>query len=208
MIALDSLRCPANPRLPTRLKLESLVNLSPPGLIRVVGPNGAGKTTLLRIIAGLEADYTGKCHVARDDYPIRYVPTDANDLLMPWYSVAKNASVLLGRHEGAPASLRRFHGYLDAFFGRRADSFLNRPAYRLSAGERAAIACACALASRPSAILLDETLAHMGEVILLRTVRALEAFVDDGGLVLFVAHHLPSCMSATASVLLANSEET
>lgn len=201
MITIEAIRCPKDAGKRVRLELPSRHALRASHIVRVDGPNGAGKTTLLRILAGLEQDYTGL--VEPQVRPqLRYVPTEVNDLLMPWYSVARNAQVLLNHDDSGDERTSQFAALIDSLFPGRASAFMNQPAYRLSAGERATIAVACALAATPAVILLDETLAHMGKSLLNRVIKSINTFAAAGGLVVIVGHHLPSAVKVNDEIIV------
>jgi ABC-type multidrug transport system ATPase subunit len=167
----------------------------------VDGPNGSGKTTLLRILAGLERNYSGTVDSPKS-LQLRYIPTEVNDLLMPWYSVRRNAHVLLDHDGNGDEIFKQFLSQIQDLFNGRTSTIIDQPAHRLSAGERATVAVACALAAKPSALLLDETLAHMGKSLLDRVILAINQFAADGGLVIIVGHHLPPSVKVTSEIII------
>jgi len=156
----------------------------PGEIAHLTGKNGSGKTTILKILARLLDDYTGTCEFP-SNWSARYVPTNiTSSLFLPWYTVRKNIDFLV---EGAPARSKSHelgHRFLKSTF----DRLLDQPAYTTSAGESAAIAIACAVATDPYAILLDETLSYAAPALAREVAEELEAFVCRGRL-LFVAGH-------------------
>lgn len=206
-MTIDQLRCPADLSKKPRLCLNGRHAIAGSSIVRINGPNGSGKTTMLRVIAGLETDYSGVCDRSEHS-SVRYVPTEVNDLLLPWYSVEYNAQVLVGHGGNRDEAKARFERLLSNFFPERSRTIRQQPAYRLSAGERAAIACACGLACTPSLLLLDESLSHLGVALLDCVVAAMREYADSGGIVLFVGHHLPPTIPTTLCVTLERSEAT
>lgn len=201
MITIEGIRCPKDAGTRVRLDLPSRHVLRASQIVRVDGPNGAGKTTLLRILAGLECDYAGL--VEPQDRPqLRYVPTEVNDLLMPWYSVSRNAKVLLNHDDSVDDRAKHFSELIATLFPGRASDIIEQPAYRLSAGERATVAVALALAATPAVILLDETLAHLGRSLLDRVIVSINKFAADEGLVVIVGHHLPAAVNVSAEIIV------
>ena len=130
----------------------------------VTGPSGSGKTTLLHLLAGLEVpdggsvtvdgidltslDRAGRAELRRAK--IAYVGQQAG--LVPHLSALENVELTLalrGREEGRFAALEALDSVgLHERAGQRVG--------RLSQGERARVAIARAIASRPAVLLADE----------------------------------------------------
>lgn len=200
MITLHSIRCPADESVAARLKVFGTHRLSKGETIRFSGPNGAGKTTLLRIVAGLEFDYAGEVE-RPDSLQIRLIPTSIMDLLLPWYSVSQNARVLLN-HARDDTRFTGFVTLLEQFLPGEIDRVRDLPVHPLSAGEKAAVACACALASKPHMIALDETLSYMAPSMARRVIPAIMEFAKTGGTVLVVGHYMPEQLIPTREIVV------
>jgi ABC-type branched-subunit amino acid transport system ATPase component len=154
-------------------------------IIRLTGRNGCGKSTILQVLARVLDGYTGTC-----DYPrpwvARYIPTNVSaKLFLPWYTVERNIELLLGNKE--PHLKAR--ELVRTFLGPSSDRLLAQPAYTPSAGEAAAIAVACAIATKPMALLLDETLSFAAPGLARELARRLECLLKAGGLVFIAGHH-------------------
>lgn len=158
-------------------------------IIRLTGRNGFGKSTILQVLARVLDGYTGTC-----DYPrawvARYIPTNVKEkLFLPWYTVERNIELLTG--DNKPQIEAR--ELVRTLLGPSTDRLLAQPAYTPSAGEAAAIAFACAIATKPSALLLDETLSFAAPGLARELAGRLECFLKAGGLVFIAGHHdLPS----------------
>ncbi len=157
----------------------------PGEVVHLTGKNGSGKTTILKILAGLLDDYTGTCEFPAN-WSARYVPTSiTSSLFLPWYTVRRNIDFLVEEAPGRSKSHELGQRFLNSTF----DRLLDQPAYTLSAGESAVIAIACAVATDPYAILLDETLSYAAPALAQEVAQVLEAFVSGGRLLLVVGHH-------------------
>lgn len=153
-------------------------------LVHLTGKNGSGKTTILEILAGLLDDHTGTCEFP-SNWSARYVPTNiTSSLFLPWYTVRRNIDFLV---KETPARSKA-HELGQRFLNSTFDRLLDQPAYTPSAGESAAIAIACAMATDPYAILLDETLSYTAPALAQKVAQVLEAFVARGHLLFVVGH--------------------
>ncbi|MDD1662602.1 MAG: ABC transporter ATP-binding protein [Methanomicrobiales archaeon] len=123
----------------------------------ILGPSGCGKTTLLRIIAGLDTPTTGSIQVDGEALsgPSRRIAMIFQEYsLFPWRTVLENVVFGLevqGRErEDRLAAARK---YLDLV---GLSSFEKNLPYELSGGMRQRVAVARALATEPTALLMDE----------------------------------------------------
>lgn len=124
--------------------------------LSVLGANGSGKTTLLRVLAGLETDYQGACHLAIDRHDC--VLVHQNPYLFRGSVLDNVVYGLRARHIARSTCNRIARQWLDRlgivdFAARRVDY--------LSGGERRRTALARALAIEPSLLLLDEPLSDL-----------------------------------------------
>jgi ABC-type sugar transport system ATPase subunit len=165
--------------------------------LAIVGPSGAGKSTLLQTIAGLMAPQSGEIRL-RERSLIGLSPQRRfvavvfqDDALFARMSVRANLRFAL-RHsrdgdERVAAAAAAMH----------VEPLLDRRPGALSGGERQRVAVARALLSDPSALLLDEPLAHLDP--------SLRGHVRDeilgvrtrfGGPILYVTHDHGEAMIA------------
>lgn len=130
--------------------------------LSIVGPSGCGKTTLLRIITGLETADTGEVFLNGEkiEQPTRNIGFMFQlPSLYPWRTVMEN--VILGLE---------IMGVTRAQFlqeGTRLLELVGLSNYpdlypkELSGGQAQRVEIARALATNPSVLLLDESLAHL-----------------------------------------------
>lgn len=165
----------------------------------IVGPNGAGKTTLFRAALGvLPSD--GVIRVLNHDLKnwsreelarsIAYLPqgSDAH-----WPIIAKRL-VALGRlpHRKpfAPSSNADDFAVADALDRCEAREFAERPINELSAGERARVLLARALATGAPILMADEPAAHLDPAHQLSLMRLLKEEARRGTAVIVTLHDL------------------
>jgi iron complex transport system ATP-binding protein len=169
-------------------------------IVGLVGPNAAGKTTLVRVLAGLLGPSEGETTL--DGRPLRsvgrreraraiaYLPQAAQ----PQWPVAVERVVALGRqpHLGpwqAPSAADRLaidQAMRAAELGRLA----TRPVVELSAGERARVMLARALAGEPRLLLADEPVAQLDPYHQIRVMELFRERAAAGLGILVVLHDL------------------
>jgi NitT/TauT family transport system ATP-binding protein len=179
------------------------LDVAPDEFVSLLGPSGCGKTTLLRIIGGLIPATSG--HVAIDGGTVeaarrarRFGVVFQDATLLPWRTVAANASLLLDvtgqrdRAETVPALLRTVG--LEGF-GR------HYPA-QLSGGMRQRVALARALALSPDILLMDEPFAPLDALTRDRMGEELLRIWDGSRAVVFVTHGIGEAVLLSDRVLV------
>ena len=138
----------------------------------LIGPSGCGKTTLLRVIAGLEAQTSGR--VIQNGRDVSHAPPAARDygIVFQSYALFPNLTVfdnvaygLVNRRmpardiQARVAELLKLIGLPGA-----------GPKYpnHLSGGEQQRVALARALATSPGLLLLDEPLSALDAIVRVR----------------------------------------
>jgi len=149
--------------------LEALRDVSlvvePGTIVAVIGPNGAGKTTLFDIVSGLARPTRGVVRFDGTDLarlpPHRIVRLGVGRTfqiarLFPALSVLDNVrvGVVFGRGGRAAGDARRRAAHLVEVVGLGAKA--EAAARELSLGEQKRLELACALATEPRLLLLDE----------------------------------------------------
>jgi len=166
----------------------------------LIGPNGAGKTTLLRVVLGLLKTEQGEVRVLGQPltaWPraglarsIAYLPQTAE---ANWPILARNL-VALGRmpHRAplAPLSPSDSEAVEEALARCDAAQFAARRMDELSAGERARVLLARALATQAPILLVDEPAAHLDPAHQLRLMELLRAEAARGVAVIVTLHDL------------------
>ncbi len=170
------------------------------GVTHVIGPNGAGKTTLLKVLHGVERlssgeiDWSQPAEVARQSqayvfqspimlrrtvrqnlaYPLQLLKTPKDEIATQVLDWAKRI------------------GLEDA---------LDRPAPRLSGGEKQKLALGRALIRRPEVLFLDEPCANLDG----RSTRDIEALLLDanasGTRIIMTTHDLAQCRRLASDVI-------
>jgi ABC-type branched-subunit amino acid transport system ATPase component len=147
------------------------VSAQPAEIVSLVGPNGSGKSTLLKSLVGMVHVAPGRVRVGDLDITntapeeiaragVGYVP-QVDDVFAP-LTVRENLEMggyLLRRPELAARTERVL-----AVFPRLA-AMLNRPAGKLSGGERKMLAMGRALMLEPALVVLDEPTANLAPII-------------------------------------------
>ena len=161
----------------------------------LVGLNGAGKTTLMRLLLGMVRPDSGSATVHGREVS-RCGPADwarvghliETPFAYPELTVTENI-----------VAAARLHGLdRDAAVGAAGATvaalaltpWAHRRARVLSLGNRQRLGLACALAHRPSVLVLDEPTNALDPRGVLVVRRAMRAAADDGAGVLVSSHHL------------------
>lgn len=149
-------------------EISAAFEVAPGEALGLFGPSGAGKSTILEAIAGLFIPVAGT--VTLDGRDLTRIDGRQRLIVPPWrrkvglvrqeaggfphMTVAANLAygVPHGRLDGPALALAKTLGL---------GGLLERPARRLSGGERRRLALAQALAAQPQALLLDEPFAAL-----------------------------------------------
>ena len=175
------------------LAVDSIDFAVPPGAtVGLLGGNGAGKTTTIAMLLGLLIPTAGTIHVLGHDMARdRFAALARMNFSSPYVSLPQRLSVAenlrvyghlynVGRLERRIAELAAELNLGD---------LLDRPAGKLSAGQKTRVALAKALINRPEVLLLDEPTASLdpdtGDWV--RTW--LERYRDESGCTILLASH-------------------
>jgi NitT/TauT family transport system ATP-binding protein len=152
-------------------RLEALrlidLDIAPGEIVTVLGASGSGKTTLLRLVGGLDEPSAGLVevdggspHAVRLAKRVGFVPQ--SPALLPWRTVARNASLLLEVNREATSESARSPRDLLAEVG-LAD-FADSYPHELSGGMQQRVALVRAMALGAPLLLMDEPFAALDEI--------------------------------------------
>ncbi|QDY69549.1 ATP-binding cassette domain-containing protein [Qingshengfaniella alkalisoli] len=148
----------------------------------ILGANGSGKTTLLRLLHGLILPSSG--HIETNTLHPNAMVFQKPTLLRR--SVRANLDFALKAY-GVARTARR-QSVTDALACARLQEKADQPARSLSGGEQQRLACARALACRPSILFLDEPTASLDPASTQMIEAQLEAATADGVTLVLVTH--------------------
>jgi iron complex transport system ATP-binding protein len=188
--------------LPGRLQPVSL-NVEAGQLVCLVGPNGSGKTSLLHALARIGAPQGRVLIDGRD--PERLGPSQRQQLLtyLPAgrdtrWPIHVRDLVRLGVRNDA-----KVDWVIDAL---ELTPLLDRPADRLSTGERSRAMIARALAPMPRLMLLDEPTANLDPLWQLKIMELLTRLSRDNDVTVLLAMHDLSLAARYADRLIVMQE--
>jgi len=174
-----------------------------------LGPSGCGKTTLLRIIAGLEAQSSGRIQQGGRD--ISGLPPAQRDYgivfqsyaLFPNLTVADNVAYGLVNRKVPRAQARARVTELVKLVGLPGSE--DRYPAQLSGGQQQRIALARALATSPGLLLLDEPLSALDAIVrvhLRQEIRSLQRKL--GVTTIMVTHDQEEALSVADRIVVMN----
>lgn len=169
--------------------------------VGVVGRNGAGKSTLIRMLAGLELPDKGELHCDGMVSP----PLGLQSGLVATLSGLENAKFVCRiRGDDAPTMRQRL-AYIAEFS--EVGEFWKQPVKDYSAGMKARLALAIAMAYRYDYYLIDELTAVGDEAFRRRTEAVLEVKRGQAGLLL-VSHNIPTLKAWCSAGIYVNGNDT
>ncbi|WP_243287128.1 ABC transporter ATP-binding protein [Geothrix terrae] len=173
-----------------RLEAVSL-DLGPGELVAMVGPNGAGKSTLIQAMAGLLPAHGA---IQWNGQSLSHIPAAERGRRLAWvgqeahfeFAFPVREVVAQGRYAWGddPTGVAEALAELDLTF------LADRPATRLSGGERHRVALARALATQAPIQLWDEPVAQLDVRHALEVMRLARRLADGGGTVVVSLHDL------------------
>ncbi|OKI65530.1 ABC transporter ATP-binding protein [Micromonospora sp. CB01531] len=178
-------------------------------IIALVGANGAGKSTLMSIISGILPATSGSLFV-NGQAVVRGMASgnggtaDAGSRVAilaqdkPLYRDFTVADMLrFGRSTNHVWDQQRALSWLERF-----DVPLDRRCSKLSGGQKAQVALAVALGSRPDVLLLDEPLANLDPVARTEVTAELLAETADSDMTVMLSTHIVAELSGVGDHLL------
>ena len=165
----------------------------------LVGPNGAGKTTLLHLAVGLLRPDAGEVRVFGRDP--RSVLADSGFVAQdtPLYRDFTAAELIT---MGGKLNRRRWDAALARERLARLGIPPDKPAGKLSGGQRAQVALALALAKRPRLLLLDEPIASLDPLARREFMQTLMGAVAESETTVLLSSHLLADLERTCDHLV------
>jgi ABC-2 type transport system ATP-binding protein len=152
-------------RYPTAIAVDGISFTVARGVTAaLLGGNGAGKTTTLSILLGLLLPTAGRvCVLGEDILRHRYRVLPRMNFSSPFVDLPHRLTVrqnllIYARLYGLPERRRRIEKLAADL---QISAFLERPAGKLSAGQKTRVALAKALLNEPELLLLDEPTASL-----------------------------------------------
>jgi sulfate/thiosulfate transport system ATP-binding protein len=180
-------------------------------LVALLGPSGSGKTTLLRIIAGLEAQDSGKVLFHGEDTSYTDVRKRQVGFVFQHYALFDHMTILDNVAFGLRVKPRAIR-LPDAEIKRRAAELLElvqlgrfstRFPNQLSGGQRQRVALARALAVEPKVLLLDEPFGALDAKVRKELRRWLRRLHDEVHVTsVFVTHDQEEAMEIADRVVV------
>jgi NitT/TauT family transport system ATP-binding protein len=171
--------------------------------VSLLGPSGCGKTTLLRAIGGLQTASSGEITIDGDSVEAarrgrRFGVVFQDATLLPWRTVADNASLLLDVTK--QRDRRDVVGPLLETVGLQ--GFERHYPAQLSGGMRQRVALARALALSPDILLMDEPFAALDALTRERMGEELLRIWDGSRAVVFVTHQISEAVLLSDRVVV------
>jgi ABC-2 type transport system ATP-binding protein len=160
-------------------------------IIALVGANGAGKSTLMSIISGMLPATDGSVRVSGQ----RVAILGQDKPLYRDFSVAD--MLRFGQRTNRVWDQHRALEWLARF-----EVPLDRRCGRLSGGQRAQVALAVALGSRPSLLLLDEPLSNLDPVARTEVTGELMAQAAESDMTVMLSTHIVAELAGVSDYLL------
>lgn len=183
-------------------------------IVGLIGPNGAGKTTLMNLISGTFTPdsgnilFNGVDITGKEPYEVcRYGISRTYQIPRPFPGMTALLNVAVGVLCGkkrpkmslSDAMLDASH-YLEmvGLFGKR-----NTLAQDMSLFELRSLELARALATTPSLLLVDEVMAGLNQVEVLKAIRLIRKIIDEYHVtILWIEHIMKIIMEATDRVVV------
>jgi ABC-2 type transport system ATP-binding protein len=187
--------------------VDDLSFAAPPGaILGLLGGNGAGKTTTIAMLLGLLEPTAGDIHVLGIDMKRRrYAALSRMNFSSPYVDLPHRLTVrqnlaFYGRLYGVRDLEARVEEIANHM---QIAPFLERPAGKLSAGQKTRVALAKALINKPDVLLLDEPTASLDP----DTADWVRSFLKDyqretGATILLASHNMNEVERLCDDVLL------
>ncbi|MFC5447006.1 ATP-binding cassette domain-containing protein [Paenibacillus aestuarii] len=161
----------------------------------VTGPNGSGKSTLASVLLGLCPLTAGQ--LVRDVGRFRGV-LQSPDAQCIGDTVEEELNDIPGAMELTAEERALF--YQEALLAVGLNVALNRTLHTLSGGQKQLLNLACALASRPAVLVLDEPTAMLDPASRIEVIQAVRRAHQQGTSIVWITHRLEEAAEANRIV--------
>ena len=162
----------------------------------LLGRNGAGKTTLLRMLNGLIRPDLGSIRIGGTVAPLIELGSGFAPVLTGRENIYINGAILGLPKRAVAALLDRIVDFAEL------GEFIDMPVQGYSEGMKARLGFAVAAHLSPDLMLVDEVLA-VGDVGFQRKcIHHMEAYLNNGGALIFVSHNMHLVQSICQSCLV------
>lgn len=199
LLSLQCVRVAYGPIIPVR---DVSVDISAGGIVGLVGPNGAGKTTLIDAISGF-APTTGSIRLDGCDISALR-PHRRSDLGIARTFQGVDLYEDLSVEENLAVGARSAIAASDTLQLLRLEHLRDRPAQRLSQGERQLVSVGRALMRSPRLLLLDEPAAGLDSLESRWLGERLAEVANAGVTVVLVDHDLDLVFAICQRVVVLN----
>ncbi|MFC6637342.1 ATP-binding cassette domain-containing protein [Sulfitobacter sp. JBTF-M27] len=175
-------------------------DLLPEGITIVLGPNGAGKTTLLKVLHGVErlTEGTVRWNVSDEEAHTSQAYVFQSPIMLR-RSVRQNLAYPLQLIRASKADIVRQTSHWAQRIG-LADA-LDRPATRLSGGEKQKLALGRALIRKPKVLFLDEPCANLDGRATREIENVLQEAYRTGTRIIMTTHDLGQAKRLASDVI-------
>ena len=169
----------------TQILSDLRLNVEEDDRLAIIGENGTGKTTLLKIIGGIERRYEGK--VVNHFSKISFVPSDLDNFLLPWYTIAENLAFYSTNGNSLNFSEeKKYHCLFENLMPKfDKENFFQKKIYKISTGQKAILSILCSLACIPNLIILDEIFSNLS---ILHSNKVIEHLKKQNITYIFTSH--------------------
>jgi branched-chain amino acid transport system ATP-binding protein len=196
-------------------------------ILALIGPNGAGKTTLLNLITNFikpDKGHVTFCQKSIDGWPRHDIVKLGIARTFQTLTVFENLSavenITIGHSSQVRMSLKDVWNLFSYHKGRKESTlkvlsdvvqfvnlqtkYINWPVNELSIMDKKRVAIACALASKPKLLLLDEPLAGLNQTEAQEVLDLMRRIKVTGTSIILIDHNLEAVMSVSDSVMVIN----
>lgn len=183
------------------------LEIEPGQVIGYIGPNGAGKSTTVRVLAGLDAAFSGQVNVAGFDVNenptavkklIGYVPeqTELYDVLTPMEFLG-----LLGKlHDLEEEVIQNRAMQMLEYFGLK--EHRNQRLDTFSKGMRQKVLLISGLLHNPQILFLDEPLAGLDANAVIMVKEIIEQLAAEGKTIFYCSHIMDTVEKVSDRIIL------